>query len=92
MTAIALAVIDTTIAGKTVRMRLADNADPAQATEWVEFHVSLAALMDPADTRRQFGDPERHFLGGVQLAALLQARDALDREIQRLRAVARGIF
>jgi hypothetical protein len=37
-------LVQTTIEETTVRMRLADHADPTEAVEWIEFQVPLSGL------------------------------------------------
>ena len=74
--------IETTISETTIRMRLADNADPAQASESIELRFALKPLMFDKDNR--LGDPELRYLLATHQAALHRARDAINAEIQRL--------
>jgi len=74
--------VETTISETTIRMRLADNADPAQVNEWIEFRVALKPLMFDKDNR--LGDPELRYLLATHQAALHRAREAINAEIQRL--------
>ena len=85
-------LVETSISESAIRLRYADHSDPAQATEWIDLQVKLAPLLDPSDKKQPLGPPERHFLGGVQLAALFQAQDAINTEIRRLREIARQTY
>src|SRR5205823_911958 len=81
-----LAIIETTISDSTIRMRLADNADPSAATEWVEFVVPLAPLTLPTVGGQDvpLGPAEDRRLATIRLAALRYVRDAIGAETQRL--------
>jgi hypothetical protein len=68
-------LIETTISETTVRMRFADNPDPAQAKEALEFAVPLATLR--LDEANLLGDPTRRTLGATQRAALYRVQVAL---------------
>ncbi|MGH9548928.1 MAG: hypothetical protein ACRD3W_06110 [Terriglobales bacterium] len=76
-------LIETTVSLTTVRMQLANYADPEKATEWVEFEMPSEKLMK-ADGNTPLGDPVSNRLVTVQLSALQYVRDAIDEEIQRL--------
>ena len=75
-------LVETTISETAIRMRLADNADPAQAIEWIEFRAPLKPLM--FDDQNRLGDPESRYLLATHQAALHRVRDAINAEIQRL--------
>ena len=67
-------LIETTVIGPFVRMRLADDPDPAKASQWIDFQVHAPKEADPS-----WG------LAGFQRAALQTALDALNAEIQLAR-------
>jgi hypothetical protein len=75
-------LIETVVTDSTVRMRYADNADPAKAKHWIDFQVPLAELRQVSET--PLGDPESHYLSTVRLTALRYVRGKADGEIQRL--------
>ena len=79
----ALKLIETTVLETTVRMRYADDVDPAKATQWIDFQVPLAELQSP-NGRVELGDPESRYLAEIRLAALRHARDVIGAETQRL--------
>jgi hypothetical protein len=81
-------LIETTILETTVRMRYADNADPAKATQWVDFQVSLSDLRNPSGQDLALGDPEVCFVAEVRRSALRHVRDVIGAETQRLATVA----
>jgi hypothetical protein len=80
MTEATLSLIETTIAEKTVRVRLADNADPH--VEWVEFQVIPGDFVLADRSLSQGAD--RMPLGAIRLAALRRAQTAIGAEIERL--------
>jgi len=66
-------LIETTLSGKMVRMRFANDADPLKASEWIEFQVSADKTED-------------HWrLPAIQREALERAREVLADEIQDVR-------
>jgi hypothetical protein len=75
----ALALIETTISGKAVRMRLADRAE--DASEWIEFQVKPEYEVMG---RNLFDEPGRLFLAEAHLAAIRRAQAAIDAETTRL--------
>jgi hypothetical protein len=80
-----MTIVETTISGLTVKIRLADNTDPAAATEWVELAVLLAPLTLPSSGGDlPLGEPNTRRLAAIQLAALRRARDVIGTETQRL--------
>jgi hypothetical protein len=82
-------LIETKILPDAIQMRYANDRDPAQATEWCEFRITLAGLMHPIvqGTPQPLGPAESNFVGEVQLAALRRMRDAIGEETQRLSAL-----
>jgi hypothetical protein len=80
-------LVETTVSLSTIRLQLANNADPERATEWVEFEMPSERLMK-ADGKTPLGDPVSKRLVTVQLSALQYARDAIDEEIRRLLNIA----
>ena len=78
-------LIQTTILQNSVRMRYADHADPAKATEWLDFQVPIEGLTLPnVDREVPLGDHESRFLGSIQQAALRRVRDLIGEETQAL--------
>ena len=77
----------TTVSEKTVRMRLANEADPTQADSWFEFEVPLELLAHP-NGRQPLGDPELQFHSEIRLAALRFVRDVIGEETRRLSELA----
>jgi hypothetical protein len=73
------------VSPSSVRLRCADNPDPALATQSIDMTVSYGKLTTPSASDKPLGPPELQYLGEVQLAALLYARSAINIEIQRLR-------
>jgi hypothetical protein len=67
-------LIAITIAEKLVRMRFANDPDPAKATEWLEFQTHCQEFEDS------------WVLAGVQREALDRIRAVIDSEIQGLRS------
>jgi hypothetical protein len=89
----AVKLIETTVSETAVRMRCADDTDPAKATQWIDFRVPLADLKRPAGQQSQaLGNPEVQFLAEVQRSALRYARDVIGAETQRLADLANQIF
>jgi hypothetical protein len=80
-------LIETKILETTVRMRYADDADPAKASQWIDFQVPLAELLSP-NGRVELGDPESRYLAEIRLVALRYVRDAIGAETQRLSSLA----
>jgi hypothetical protein len=84
-------LIGTTVSGKSVRMRYATDADPAKATEWLEFQMHTATVKSEGQDR-QIPDLELEYLAELHKAALLRARETIDSEIRRLRELANRSF
>jgi hypothetical protein len=80
-----LKLIETTIAEKTVRMRLADHQDKQQAREWIEFQVDPSYVVAG---RNLFDQTDDLFLAEARLAALRRAQTAIGDEIHRLARLA----
>src|SRR5262245_56740203 len=78
-------LIETTISGKSVRMRYADDPNPEKATQWFEFQVLVEAIGNssggPNQPIPEFG---LEYLAQLHRGAILRARDTLDDELQRL--------
>ncbi|MFZ0733110.1 MAG: hypothetical protein WAM79_12350, partial [Candidatus Sulfotelmatobacter sp.] len=67
----AMKLIETTVLETTVRMRYADNADPAKAKEWFAFEVPLAPLTLPsAGGDHPLGALHTRYFSSIQQAAL----------------------
>jgi hypothetical protein len=77
-------LIETTILETTIRMRYADNADPAKATQWLDFQVPLSALIDPRTEDHKLSDIQKRFLATIQQAALRHVRGLISDENTRL--------
>jgi hypothetical protein len=76
-------LIETTVSETTVRMRYADNADPAKASQWIDFQVPLAELAEGTGARKTHLDRlEARFLGAIQEAALHYMQDVVAKEIR----------
>ena len=75
-------LIETTISEKAIRVRFADHADAAKATEWFEAQVVPGEYV--------FGElklsegPDRMPLGAIRLAALQRAQAVIADEMKRL--------
>jgi hypothetical protein len=83
----AMQLVETKISETSVSMRYADNADPQQAVEWIEFRMPVAQLK--TDHGHKFGaEIEGYFLAEVRLAALRYVRDIIGGETQRLSGLA----
>jgi hypothetical protein len=85
-------LIETTVLETTIRMRYADDADPAKATQWIDFQVNLADLVLPDAPDQKLGDLESHYLAVIRQAALRYARDTIGAETQRLARLASQKF
>jgi hypothetical protein len=79
----ALTLVETTISAATIRMRFADQADAAKATEWIDYQVKLEDLKHASGTKIP-SPMEHHFLGVLQAAAIRHVREAVSVEIQHL--------
>lgn len=79
-----LQLLLTNVSQNHVRMRYANHADPAQATEWLDFQVPLKSLADPEIPQNPLGNVETALVAEVRLAALRYAREAIVAETQRL--------
>lgn len=80
-------VVETTIAATTIRMRLADHADPMKAQEWIDFQVPLGPLqfLTPSTgIGSPLGPPEKRNLATIREAALRYVQDAISTEIRRV--------
>lgn len=86
-------IVQTTMTPLAVTVTFANNSEPQLATERVEMSFPIAALtvLLPTDRSRLLGpgDLAGQFVGEVQAAALLYARDQISGEIQRIREAAR---
>lgn len=84
--------VETTISGATIRMRLANHADPMKATEWVEFCVPADRKLSIPNSFGQdnpLGALATRQLASIQLAVLRYVRDAIGEETQRLAGLSR---
>lgn len=78
-------LVKTSLSDAAIRMRLADDADPIKATQWIEFQVPLKPLALPSPSGDfALGDPLKRYFGSIQQAALRYARDVLGAETHRL--------
>ncbi len=74
--------VETKISATDVWMRYANNADPALATEWVEFRVPIARMARPSGT--PLADPETLCLAELHRSALDRVQTEITAEIRRL--------
>jgi hypothetical protein len=78
-------LIETTVLETTIRMRYADNADPAKAKEWFAFEVPIGPLTLPTTSGDvALGELHTRYFSSIQQAALRYVRDAIGDETQRL--------
>jgi hypothetical protein len=82
-TAMPMKIVETNVTGSTAKLILA--TDQQLASERIELALPLAALKHPNARDQPLGETDLQYLGEVQGAALLHARDAIDSEIRRLR-------
>ena len=75
-----LSLIETTICGKKIRMRLVDKSDPPD--EWIDLQLAPDDYVFGEKSLAK--NPERMPLGAVRLAALDRAQTAIAAEIARL--------
>lgn len=75
-----LKLVQTTFSETTIRLRYADDADPARAKQWLDFQFLIADLKHVSETPVR--DPQALALGVLQAAALRRARDIASGEIQ----------
>jgi hypothetical protein len=80
-------LIETAISETSVWMRYADETNPDDATQWVDFQIPLKNLAHPFGSS-PLGDPESSLLAEVRLSALRAVRDVIGGEIQRLTTLA----
>lgn len=77
-------LIETTLTGNTARLKLV-SAESADLPYWIDLQVPFAGLKFSSPTGDyELGQPEKRYLGVIQVAALRYARDAISVEIQRL--------
>jgi hypothetical protein len=83
--------VETTISGTSIRMRYANHADPAQATEWFAFEVPIGSGLTLPSTGGEIplGEIRTRLLASVELAALRRVRDVIGDETQRLAVLGR---
>jgi hypothetical protein len=83
---IAMQVVETTVTSAAIRVRLADDPDPAKRSEWILLRLQRSKL------KRGSGEPAANLdvLGFplIQKIALENAQAALAVEIERLRSLA----
>lgn len=77
---------ETSVTETAIRMRFADDVDPAKATQWLDFQVPLAGLLHP-NNQVELVQPDLQFLGEVRRAALAYARGIIADETQRIAAL-----
>ncbi len=75
-------LIETTVSETTVRMRYADNADAAKATQWVDIQVPIAGLVRGSGT--PLSDPSGLKLSITQATVLHAVQDLIGVEMSRL--------
>ena len=71
-------LISTTISGKTVQMRLANDPDPAKATEWIDFVVQVQGIEPPSVP----------LVAEAQIEAFRRLRDVMIEQSKDLAALA----
>lgn len=76
-------IVETTILETKIRIRIADQADLDEATQWIEFEIPLAPLKT-TDQRgtRPLGNLGEQYLSVIRTAALLYVREIIDAEIR----------
>jgi hypothetical protein len=78
---VALKIVETTVYEATIHVRLADNADKLAAAEWVDLQCKISDLQHAGQS---ISEPKHLGLSELQRAALRNARDLIDAEIDRL--------
>lgn len=80
-------LIETSVTATSVRMRFADQVDPAKATRWLDFQVPLDGLLHANNqVQLKIDDLDLQLLGEVRRAALLAARGIIGAESRRIEA------
>ncbi|MGO9721645.1 MAG: hypothetical protein ACLPOA_13955 [Methylocella sp.] len=75
--------VATTISSTTVHMRFADDPNPAQALEWLDFQIPLETLkITDQDGERLVGNPNNQYLGVIRRAALQYVQALIAAEIR----------
>jgi hypothetical protein len=78
-------IVETTLTASAVRMRLANDADPAKADEWVDLVIPIDRLRrGSGEPIRSSADLESLDLATIQAIALHHARDVVAAEMARL--------
>jgi hypothetical protein len=78
-------IVETVLKASTVRIVLANNQDPALASERMDFEIPLTGLKEPRERdARSLGALEYRHLATIQVAALRYARSAITVEADRL--------
>jgi hypothetical protein len=81
-----MTIVETTILPAAIRLRLADEADPTKAKEWIDFQVPLAPLQllaESSGVESPLGPPEKRNLSTIRAAALRYVQKAIAEEIRR---------
>jgi hypothetical protein len=80
-----LKIVETTVTEETVRVRIANNADPTKATRWVDIQAPVSDLT--VGHEAPLGIVKIRRLAAIHQAVLRYARDAIDAEIDALEAL-----
>lgn len=81
-----LKIVETTVTEAAVRVRFADDADPAKAIEWLDLRFPVSKL--ESSKGNSLGDPRKRTLAAIHQAALLFAQDVIDAETEKIAALA----
>lgn len=76
-------LVKTDLTSEYVRIRYANDADPKQASEWIDVRLKLADLTHPSGTPLPV-DPVNLTLAALQGAVLRELRTRADDEIRSL--------
>jgi hypothetical protein len=90
----ALKHVETTISETSIRMRLANDTDPAKATETVDLLLPIGNHLKLPDAgggpEYPLGQLATRQLSSIQLATLRYVRDEISAETQRLSGLSRS--
>lgn len=81
----AIRLIETVVSGTSIRMRFADQTNPADAKEWIEFQVPLSPLklLNQNTEEIPLGPVEKRSLELVREAALRYVQNVISEEMRR---------
>ena len=78
-------LIETSVSETSIRLRYADETDPAKAAEWIDMQFALSSLPDRNLNTEQ--PTELQYLAELQRAVLDRLQAILNSEIQRHRSL-----